>query len=216
MENIPIKVLIADDHKLFSEGLATLLTDQHIKVVGFAENGREAIDKSRELKPDVVLMDVGMGVLNGIEATRQLTAELPGIKVIGLSMYSDKNYVRGMLEAGAMGYLLKNCTFPQLIDSVTRVFQGARVLSNEITEIVINDYISANHESRNTFDLSQRELEILKLYAEGHSTLEISKKLFISAKTVATHKQHIKSKLNVKTSTELMKFALKNGLAELR
>jgi DNA-binding NarL/FixJ family response regulator len=201
------KVLIADDHQLFREGLVNLISSApDIEVIAEAKDGKEATEKAQKLKPDVVLIDIGMPVMNGIEATRIIKKENPKIKVIAVSMHSDRQFVKGVLEAGADGYLLKNCTYRQLIDAVQSVISGKKYLSDDITEMVIQGYldpVDENSEGQN--DLSEREMEVLKLYAEGKSTREISEKLFISVKTVGTHKQHIFEKLDLKSNADMVK-----------
>jgi DNA-binding NarL/FixJ family response regulator len=212
-----IKVLIADDHQLFREGLVNLISSApDIEVIAEAKDGKEAIEKTISLKPDVVLVDIGMPKMNGIEATRIIKKQDQQVKVIAVSMHSDRQFVKGILEAGADGYLLKNCTYRQLIDAIKSVNGGKKYLSEDITELVIQGYLDPAEEAAdNQDDLSERELEILKLYAEGKSTREISEKLFISVKTVGTHKQHIFDKLDLKSNADMVKYAIKKGLIHL-
>jgi len=212
-----IKVLVTDDHQLFREGLVNLLfSAPDIEVIAQAENGRDAIDKAKHFKPDVILIDIAMPVMSGIEATRELKRDTPEIKIIAVSMHSDKQYVKGILEAGADGYLLKNCTYRQLTDAIKTVYSGKKFLSEDITELVINGYLDPSKSELDGFSLlSEREKEIFLLFAEGKSTREIGDKLFISVKTVGTHKQHILEKLELKTNTDMVKFALKQGLIQL-
>lgn len=212
-----IKVLIADDHQLFREGLVNLISSApDIEVIAEAKDGKEATEKTKKLNPDVVLIDIGMPEMNGIEATRILKKQQPLVKVIAVSMHSDRQFVKGILEAGADGYLLKNCTYRQLIDAIQSVMEGKKYLSDDITEMVIKGYLDpAVDVSDNQSELSERELEILKLYAEGKSTREISEKLFISVKTVGTHKQHIFEKLGLKSNADMVKYAIKEGLIQL-
>lgn len=209
-----IKVLIADDHQLFREGLVNLLfAAPDIEVIAQARDGMDAIDKAKHYKPDVVLIDIGMPVMNGIEATKVLKKELPKIKVIAVSMHSDRQYVKGVLEAGADGYLLKNCTYQQLTDAIQSVYIGKKTLSDDITNMVIKEYLEPIESDAHS-KLSEREMEVLKLYAEGKSTREIGDKLFISVKTVGTHKQHILEKLELNSVTDMIKYAIKNGLIQ--
>ncbi len=212
-----IKVLIADDHQLFREGLVNLLSSApDVEVIAEAEDGVQATEKAKKLKPDVVLIDIGMPNMNGIEATKLLKKDAPEIKIIAVSMHSDRQFVKGILEAGADGYLLKNCTYRQLIDAIQSVYSGKKYLSDDITEMIIKGYLDPSEtESESYTDLSEREMEILKLYAEGKSTREISEKLFISVKTVGTHKQHILEKLGLKTNADLVKYAIREGLIQL-
>ncbi len=212
-----IKLIIADDHQLFREGLINLLQSaENIEVIAQAENGQDAIDKVKHFKPDVLLIDIAMKGMNGIEATKHLKVQTPELKIIAVSMHSDKQYVKGMLEAGADGYLLKNCTYRQLTDAIQSTYQGKKFLSEDITEIVIDGYLhSTPEDSDNYTQLSEREKEIFILLAEGHSTREIGEQLFISVKTVGTHKQNILEKLELKTNSDIVKYALKKGLISL-
>lgn len=212
------KVLIADDHQLFREGLVNLLSSApDIEVIAEAEDGKEATEKAKQLKPDVLLIDIGMPHMNGIEATRILKKDMPELKIIAVSMHSDRQFVKGILEAGADGYLLKNCTYRQLIDAIQSVNSGKKYLSDDITEMIIKGYLDPSETEAETYtELSEREMEILKLYAEGKSTREISEKLFISVKTVGTHKQHILEKLGLKTNADMVKYAIKEGLIQLQ
>jgi two-component system, NarL family, response regulator NreC len=209
-----IKVLLADDHQLFREGIATLLfSAENIEVIAQAEDGTDALEKLKHCKPDVVLLDIAMPGMNGIEASKKIKRIYPEVKIITLSMHSDKQYVKGALEAGADGYLLKNCTYRQLTDAIQSVYEGKKYLSQDITEMVISGYLSPSKSEESDFDkLSEREKEIFMLFAHGKTTREISEKLFISVKTVNTHKQNILEKLQLASSTELVKYALKNNL----
>lgn len=211
-----IKVLIADDHQLFREGLVNLINGaEDIEVIAEAENGRQAIDMTKNLNPDVIIMDIGMPELNGIEATRILKKKYPDIKIIALSMHSDKHYIKGMLEVGASGYLLKNSTYNQVVEAVKTVFRGKKYLSSSITEVLIDNYLGKDEQAIMEAGLTQRESEILKMIAEGISTRDIAKKLFVSVKTIGTHKQNILEKLNLKTTTDLVKYAIKHKIIHL-
>jgi DNA-binding NarL/FixJ family response regulator len=212
-----IKVLVVDDHKLFREGIVTLLfSAENIEVVAQAEDGLDAIEKAKHYKPDVVLLDITMPRMNGIEATKKLKTLMPGIKIVSLSMHSDKQYVKGVLEAGADGYLLKNCTYRQLTDAIQSVYEGKKYLSEDITGMVISGYLTKSSSEASEYEkLSVREKEIFQLFAEGKSTREIGELLFISVKTVNTHKQNIMEKLELKSNADIVKYALKNGLINL-
>jgi two-component system response regulator NreC len=209
-----IKVLIVDDHQLFREGIVTLLfSAENIEVIAQAEDGLDAIEKAKHYKPDVVILDIAMPRMNGIEATKKLKAQIPGIKIITLSMHSEKQYVKGVLEAGADGYLLKNCTYRQLTDAIQSVYDGKKYLSEDITAMIINGYLTPSGSEASEYEkLSDREKELFLLFAEGKSTREIGDLLFISVKTVNTHKQNILEKLELKSNADLIKYALKNGL----
>lgn len=212
-----IKVLITDDHQLFREGLVRLLfSAEDIEVVAEAEDGLDAIEKVNHYKPDVLLIDIAMPEMNGIDVTRILKNKMPELKIITVSMHSDKQYVRGALAAGADGYLLKKCTYRQLTDAIYTVHSGKKFLSGEITEMVVNGYLEPSNNDSDAYSLlSEREKEIFILYADGKSTREIGEELFISVKTVGTHKQHILEKLNLKNNSDMVKYALKKGLIQL-
>ena len=209
-----IKVLIADDHQLFREGLTNLLADAaDIEVIAQAENGQEVLEKVRFSKPDIVLMDIGMPLLNGIDTTIALRKEFPDIKTIALSMHDEKTYIKGMFEAGAWGYLLKNCAYDQLVDAIIQVYNGEKYLDTHATRVIIQDYLK--NDSWGMTKLTERESEVMKLLAEGRSIREISETLFISIKTVGSHKQNIFDKLEFENMAQLIKFALKNGIVSL-
>lgn len=214
---MPIKILIADDHQLFREGLINLLSSNtNIEIIAQAENGKQSIEMSKRLNPDIIIMDIGMPIVNGIEATGILQTEAPKVKVIALTMHSEKHFIKGMLEAGASGYLFKNCTYEELIDAINTVHSGKKYLSDEITEFIIGDYIGSPKDIQDSdIKLSEREHEILKLFAEGKTSREISEQLFISVKTVGTHKQHILEKLNLNSTTDIVKYAIKKGIISL-
>jgi two-component system, NarL family, response regulator NreC len=217
LTDMGIRVLIADDHQLFREGLMNLLsTASDIEVIAEAKDGYEATEKTVQYEPDVILIDIGMPEMNGIEATKILKKKNPEVKIIAVSMHSDKQFVKGILEAGADGYLLKNCTYRQLIEAIYSVASGKKYLSDEITGMVIQGYLEpSDADSECEDELSERENEILTLYAEGKSTRDISEKLFISIKTVGTHKQHILEKLGLKSNADMVKYAIKKGLIQL-
>lgn len=213
---MPIRILITDDHQLFREGISNLLSaSPQIEIVGQAENGQQAIEKARQLKPDIVMMDLSLPLINGVEATRILQKELPQTKILVLSMHAEKNYIKEALEAGAAGYLSKDCTYDQLIEAINSVHQGKKYLSGNITEVLIQDYLNKEAVPEIKAELSERESEILKLIAEGKTTREMADVLFISVKTVGTHKQHILENLQLKTTADLIKYAIKKGIVSL-
>ena len=207
-----IKIIVADDHKIILEGLRSLIdNEKDMEVVAEAVNGREAVHLVKEHAPDVVIMDINMPDLNGIEATRQITSKKSDSKVIALSMYSDKRYVAKMLQAGVKGYLLKDCAFDELIQAIRRVMANHIYLSPQVDDIVIGDYIK--HLSREYDNgLRSREREVLQLLAEGNTTKQISEKLTISIKTVESHRATLMKKLGFKTLAELTKYAIKEGI----
>lgn len=213
-----IKIIISDDHKLIREGLANLLEEsEEIHILAEAENGKEVVEMAKKHKPDIILMDVSMPLLNGVEATREIKKVLPGIKIIALTMHSDNYYIKAMLEAGASGYIFKNSNHNQLIEAISTVYKGKKYLSDEITEILIKGYLKKDREDflENEEELTERELEIIKLIASGKSTKEIAEELFISIKTIGTHKQKIYKKLKINSTAEITKYAIKRGLSDL-
>jgi DNA-binding NarL/FixJ family response regulator len=210
-----IKVLIADDHQIMREGLRSMLEKEPwITVVGEAEEGRTALRLVRKLAPDVIIMDLAMPDLNGIEATRQILAEFPEIKVIGLSMHDDRRFILNMVKAGAKGYLLKDSAFKDLVKAIRVVIANKTYLSSEITDIVVKDYLATStSEESSAFNLlSPREREVLQLIAEGRNTNQIAEHLHVSIKTVETHRAQLMAKLKVKGVAELTKYAIREGL----
>ena len=213
-----MRILLADNHKLFLDGLKVLLEKENgIKVAGEAVNGRIALKLAEKLLPDLVIMDVSMPELNGIEATRQIRAAKPGIKVLAVSMHNDRQFVAGMLSAGASGYVLKDCASDELISAIKTITRGGRYLSPSIMGIVVDDYVNMLSPSGTTAvgKLSTREKEVLQLLAEGHSISKIASKLFLSKKTVETHKTNMMNKTGIYTLAELTKFAIREGLTTL-
>lgn len=216
---MPIKVLVVDDHQLFRLGLVNMLSESpNIEVVAEATNGSDAIEKVATYHPDIVLMDIGMPGQNGIEVTTYLQQNFSESRIIALSMHTDKHYIKAMLEAGASGYLFKNCTFNQLLEGITTVHEGKKYLDGEATEVLIHSYLGhedSPNEIVHDVKLSERESEVLKLIADGKTTREISEELFISVKTVGTHKQNILEKLELGSTADLIKYALKKGIIRI-
>ena len=214
-----IRVLIADDHKIMLAGLRSLLEKQtDFDVVAEAENGRKAVQMAEEKKPDVVVMDVSMPDLNGIEATKQIIESLPETRVIALSMHSDKRFVMGMLRAGASGYLLKDCASQELATAIRQVAGGKKYLSPEITGVVIDDFLlgaQIEEAATATSLLSPREREVLQLIAEGWSTKQIASHLYVSIKTIETHRRQLMKKLNLHNIADLTKYAIREGLTSI-
>ena len=213
-----VKILIADDHQILREGLKSLLEKQPgFAVVAEAEDGFSAIDGVKKHKPDIAILDIGMPDLNGIEVTRKIRSETAETRVIALSMHADRRFVMGILEAGAKGYLLKDSAFAELVTAVTAVAKGKTYLSPSIAETVVKSSLekSDRGEQGSSVLLSGREREVLQLVAEGKSTKEIAFKLFVSAKTVETHRKQIMDKLNIRTVAGLTKYAIREGLTSL-
>lgn len=213
-----IRVVMVDDHKLIREGLRALLEKEPgMEVIAEAENGRTAVDLAVKFKPNIVIMDASMSDLNGIEATKQIISAVPQVKVLALSMYSDRRFVMGMLSSGASGYILKDCAFEELIDAIQRVMSGQIYLSPSITTIVIKDYVGrlAAPEEDDANVLTTREREVLQLLSEGKTTKQIASLLYVSTKTVETYRQQIMKKLNIHSVAELTKYAIREGLTAL-
>ena len=212
------KILIVDDHRILREGLRSLINGlPKMEVIGEADNGREAVQIAVEKRPDVVIMDVNMPDLNGIEATRLLLKEQPAVKVIGLSMYSDKRFVKGLLGAGASGYILKSGAFEELAKAIHTVMAGDIYLSPKVAGVVVGDYVgkmSAGEKAPQTV-LTAREREILQLLAEGKSSKEIASSLHVSEKTVHTHRKNIMEKLDIHSIAELTKYAIREGITSV-
>nr|NJM01202.1 response regulator transcription factor [Desulfobacula sp.] len=214
----PVKILIADDHAIVRHCLRqTLCREDGITVVAEAENGRRAFEMAAEHNPDLVLMDVSMPEMNGIEASLKILKTNPGIKIIALSMYSEKQYVLAMMKSGARGYLLKTNLFGDLLAAIRTVMEGNVFLSSEITEHIVNSAINPdeNEELLVYYTLTSREREILQLIAEGRTHSEIAQCLFISRKTVDSHRLNIMQKLNLNNVPALTKFAVKHGITSL-
>lgn len=210
-----LRVLLVDDHQIIRDGLRAILEQQAgMCVVGEAADGHEAIALASSTRPDVVVMDISMPGLNGIDATRRITSELPGIHVVGLSMNVDRRYVLAMLSAGAMGYLLKDSAASELVRAIRTVAAGQSYLSPGITGVVIDTALhTATPEEPPT--LSVREREVLQLLAEGRTSKAIGATLHIAVTTVETHRRQIMSKLNLRTIAELTKYAIREGLTPL-
>ncbi len=211
MQSRKIRVLLADDHAILRKGVRLLIDSQaDMEVVGEAQTGREAITEARALKPDVVVMDVSMPELNGIEGTRQICDELPYTRVIGLSMHKDSVYVREILRAGARGYLLKDSDDADLIRAIRAVARGEAYLSPAVSDAVLTDY--RKHVTNPVDLLTSREREVLALIAEGKTNKEIATALNLSVYTVESHRGSVMEKLNLHNTGDIVRFALRNGI----
>ena len=213
-----IRVLLADDHTILRAGLRMMLNAQpDIEVVGEASDGRQAINEAQRLTPEVILMDITMPECNGIEATRQVKRLLPDVRVLVLTMHENEEYLFQVLRAGASGYMLKEAADTELISAIRVVSSGRFYLSPSAQTMMVSDYLQRvrTGEERDSYGaLTEREREILKLVAEGYTNNQIAERLFISPKTVDTHRTHIMDKLNLHSRAELVKYAMRRGLLE--
>jgi DNA-binding NarL/FixJ family response regulator len=213
-----LSVLLADDHKIMRAGLRSLLEkNANVSVVAEAEDGHQAVQLAGQLRPDLVIMDISMPKLNGIEATRQIMADLPDTKIIALSMHSDKRFLVEMFQAGAVGYLLKDCAAEELEQAIKTVAAHQCYLSPKIAGVLLEDYLDRFQSRPATAAsvLSAREREVLQLIAEGWSTKNIAEHLYVSIKTAESHRRAIMKKLDLHTVAGLTKYAIKEGLTSL-
>ena len=214
----PVRILIADDHTIVRQGLASLLNDQpDLKVVGQADNGRTAIDKTLALKPDIIIMDIAMPQMNGIEAVKRIKKKVPKSKVLILSMYSHEHYIHELLESGVSGYLLKDSSGRDIINAIHAAMKNETFLSPSISKVVVDAYrfprkgtASAERYKR----LSNREREVFQLIAEGHSTRQIADMLCVSISTIKSHRSKIMEKLEIYSPVKLVHFAIQLGLVD--
>jgi len=213
-----MRIVVADDQGMVRQGLKVMIEGQTgIEVVGEAQDGFEAVKLASRLKPDVVIMDISMPRLNGIEATRQILRESPGTRVIALSMYPHKSYVTEMLKAGASAYVLKSYLFDELIKALDAVTAGEHYLSPQITDVLVDDYLSklSKAEGDGPGNLTERERQVLQLTAEGLSTKQIAMRLNISPKTADANRREIMNKLGIHSIAELTKYAIREGLTSV-
>lgn len=213
-----IKIILADDHQIVRQGLRHLLASEpDLQVVGEADNGRKTLKLTQELAPDVIIMDISMPDLNGIDTTRQIMEESPGVKVIALSMHSDSLFVLNMLKSGASGYLLKDCALEELVQAIRTVMLEKTYISPGVSDILLKDFTSswAAEPSSAYSVLTTREREVLQLMAEGKSTNQIAGALFVSSKTVEAHRKQIMNKVGMHSVAELTKYAIRQGLTSL-
>jgi DNA-binding NarL/FixJ family response regulator len=210
-----IRILIADDHQIVSDGLKNILKDiEGLRVVASASNGEEAVEICKTLTIDIVLMDIDMPKLTGIEATKLIKAQFNHIKILVLSMHNEKGVIQNAVDAGADGYLLKNTNQNELINAIKKICEGEKFFSSDVTMTLLSKGgVSDSNEDKELVEsLTEREIEILKLISEGLSNKEIGDKLFISHRTVDTHRTNLMKKLNVHNIEDLIRFALKNKL----
>lgn len=213
-----VRVLIVDDHVIVRDGVRMILEAQpDIEVVGEASDGREALEKARQLSPSVVLMDIAMPGMNGLEATAAIRQELPDVQVLVLTMHEDYEYFFEVLRAGASGYVLKGASSNDLVSAIRAVHQGGVYLHPAVAKNLVSDYVKRMEpgEDRARYDgLSDRERQVLKLVAEGKTSQQIAEELFLSVNTVQTHRSHIMEKLGLHNRTDLIRYALRKGLVE--
>jgi DNA-binding NarL/FixJ family response regulator len=210
-----IKILIADNHKIFREAVGSLLSNEpDMEIVGEAEDGRTAVQLALKLQPNVITMEISMPNLNGIDATSQITREMPKVKTIALSACRDKCSVREMLKAGASGYVTKECAFEELIAAIRDVASNQIYLCSQVSKVVIDGFINRLSKGDDSVYsvLTRREREVLQLIAEGKSTKVIAKELGLSAKTVEWHRSQLMKKLGIQSIAELVKYAINEGL----
>ncbi|HEX6265709.1 MAG TPA: response regulator transcription factor [Burkholderiales bacterium] len=210
-----IRILIADDHGVVAEGLKHLVEAQSdMQVVWLAVDGREAVRQARDLQPDVVLMDLSMPELNGADATRAILERDPKCRVIVLSMYAEREYVRRALKAGAAGYVVKRSAAKEVVDAIRAVHAGQRYLSPRVADVVLDDYAGDGGDDL-LAKLSQREREVLQLLAEGHTGAQIAERLSLSQKTVETYRARLVEKLGIRDVAGLVRFAIQRGIVSL-
>jgi DNA-binding NarL/FixJ family response regulator len=215
-----IRIVLADDHAILREGIRALLEDQpDMTVVGEAADGRTAVEFAREHRPDVIVMDIGMPLLNGLEATRQIKRDYPDVEVLVLTMHDNEEYVSQLLGAGASGYVLKRAASAELVTAIRAVAQGQSYLSPAVTKLLIEGYIGRKPAESAVIDtfhtLTAREREVLQLVAEGHTNSQIATLLNISLKTVKAHRSNLMQKLGIHDRGELIKMAIQRGIIEL-
>ena len=215
----PIRIVIAEDHTMMRDGLRSLIRkEEDMLIVGEAENGGQAVEYARKLGPHLMILDIGMPDLNGIEATRMIHRDFPHIRIVGLSMYADRSLVGEMLKAGACGYLPKDCAYDELIEAIHQAMDGKNYLSPEVTHGLVDGFVRNTAESaeESAFSvLSDRERQVLQLLAEGNSTKEIAASLGVSVRTAETHRRNIMDKLDMRSVAELTKYAIRSGLTTL-
>ena len=211
-----LKIIVVDDHKIVRDGLCSLIEGlTGYSIVGQAKNGRQAIEVARRDKPDIIIMDISMPEMNGIDATSSIIEEMPLCKIIVLSMHSDKRFIVGALQAGASGFLLKECAFNELNQALDAVRSGQTYLSPKIAGTVVHDYRNRLLSDNKEKNLTTKEREVIQLIAEGHSTKEIAVRLFVSVKAIEGRRRRLMEKLQITTVAGLVKYAIREGLTEL-
>jgi DNA-binding NarL/FixJ family response regulator len=216
-----IRIFLVDDHQLVRDGIKALLIGaDNLEIIGEASTGKECFEKIAQNQPDVLILDISLPDTTGIEITKRITVEYPGMRVLILSMYTNEDFIFNSVKAGARGYLPKNTSREELLSAITAIYEGEEFFADSISRIMLRSYVRKAKEeesapTRQAVPLTSREIEILKLFAEGFINKEISDQLDISIRTVETHKNHIMKKLELKSTVELIKFAIKNKFIEI-
>jgi DNA-binding NarL/FixJ family response regulator len=217
-----IRLFIVDDHKLVRDGMKAILSGiKNIEITGEATDGKELFELLRDRQPDVIIMDISLPEISGIELTRMLTQQYPEIRVLVLSMYNDEEFIFNSIKAGAKGFLPKNTSREELVEAINAIYQGEEFFGESISKIILRSYVrkaTENHEpaDKGRETLSPREIEILRLFVEGHINKEISEMLDISIRTVETHKNHIMKKLALRSTVEMVKYAIRNKIVDIK
>lgn len=215
--NNKIKVLLVDDHPLVLDGISARLEgEESLSVIGMANDGQQALQKAAELKPDVVLMDISMPVMNGFEAAERFRQQQPEVKVLILSMHDDREYILKLIKCGAAGYVLKDVSSSELITAIETVYKGGTYFSSGASQSLFSEFdpVADDEEKKTVEPLTSREKDVLKLLAEGNSNKEIARELDISVRTVETHRQNIKAKLDIHTAAGLARYAIEHNLID--
>lgn len=210
-----IQLLIADDHNFIIDGIMALLSsDEKFKVIGIANSGKDAIEKYNMLKPDIVIMDISMPEISGIDATKLIIADHPSAKIIALTQHDDSEYIVEFFKAGGLGYILKTANRNELIEAITTVYDGSRFISPDVSKIVMDNIVAPDkkNDSEKEIPLTKREIEIIKLISDDLTNHEIAEKLNISLRTVETHRRNLMQKLNVKSTVALIRWALQHKI----
>lgn len=216
-----IKIILVDDHRLIRDGIKSLLADtKNIDVIDEASDGYDLMEKLKHKIPDIILLDISLPKISGLDVITLVNNNYPQIKILILSMFINEDYVFNAIKAGASGYMHKNTTKKELLEAIYKINDGQNYFSDSVSGIILKSYIRKaqtgdNYSEKEEKTLSRRELEILKLFAEGHTNQEIADKLFISIRTVESHKNHIMTKLELRSTVDLIKFAIKNNIIEI-
>lgn len=215
-----IKIILVDDHQIVRDGIKALLKDEEaVEILAEAQSGEEIIDLLGKITPDMLIMDISMPGASGIETAKQVSKTYPQVKLLFLSMFLNEDFILGAINAGAKGYLPKNTTKAELIQAINSIMQGKEYFNKEVSDIIMQNYVKKAKEKDTAKDfkviLTGREIEILKLFADGLTNQEIAELLFISVRTVESHKTHIMQKLGLKSTVEVIKYAIKNNITSV-